>query len=343
MADNKKYLSKDKKMKKLSIFLAVMFLLSSFALTVSAAESFDIPKAAAAPTIDGVMNADEWKGALKYTMSSKEREFNYNQPEEGTFTESAIYWMWDDKNLYFFATIDDPTASGSVASDASSAYSVDGLHFQMYGGESGNNQYKLPYSTWLIFVPRTNADRAGAYVENGFGYPENVDLTDDQYGCKVAGKMTSDSAYVIEAAIPWGIFEGIIGNGWEANFTGKAGQNVRIESIIWEVEGTARAKRFVAGVFRNGSEADVFTLSDKTAGGAATPTETTAAATTTAATPTETTAANVTTVVDATTPAPDTNPPTDDPAATTVDAFIVTSAVLALAACGGIAVSKKRK
>jgi len=82
------------------------------------------------------------------------------------------------------------------------------------------------------------------------------------------------------------------------------------------------------------------------AAGAATPTDTTAAttaATTTAATPTDTTAANVTTVADATTPAPDTNPPTDDSAATTVDAFIVTSAVLALAACGGIAVSKKRK
>jgi len=348
-------------MKKISLILVIMVVLSSFVFSVNASDDnvYDIPKAVKAPTIDGVMGENEWKNALRYSMSPDERLYRTGPfthiPESGTFTEAAFYYMWDEKCFYYIAVIDDPTSTDVVPEygDFQSYYTTDGVHFQFYAADNdtAGNAFKLPHSVWVGAVPRTSENKASTYFEWGIS-AEATDITDAQWGATVAAKMTGDSAYVIEGAIPWKIFEKSTENGWTGDINGKAGQSMKMETMIWEVDGSSAEKRYTSTLWRAPSQCDIFVLSgDKKAGGSDAPADTTAAVTT-AATPTDTTAAVTTaatptntTVADATTPAPDTNnAPTDVPATPTGDMNVMfTLIVVAVLLTSAICVIKQTK
>jgi len=329
-------------MKKFSLFLLVLMIMSSFVVSIEAAEfqpmTYNIPKTATPPTIDGVMNADEWKGALCYSMSSETVDFDYSTPTPGTFTEAAFYFMWDDNNFYWAAVVDDPTVATSIPSFGAlrDYYKTDGVHIQLYAtdNEKTSSSYNLPDSIWIGAVPQTKSNKPSMYVEWGLG--EDTEIANKMYGGAVGATMTSDSAYVIEIQVPWKIFKRCEDNGWSSDISGIAGQSMKIEPIIWEVEGSGTAKRFVAGKFRIPAITDIFVLSEDSVGGVVTEPvadETTATATDTLG--------DETTAPDAeTTDAPVSSNDKDN---TGTIVIIISVAVIVIAIAAAAVILKKKK
>jgi len=318
-------------MKKLLAILLATLCVASMAVVVNAGatknEARNIPMAATAPTIDGVITGDEWDKALTLSLNKNTCDAIIGTMDNAP--EATLRLMWNDKGLYLFADVKDTTACDPLPRNSGSYNSGDGIQLCLYPDVTKSGTASGDLYFWSLVVAEGDKAEIGEHFVYSDGLA-GVDVED-----AVVAATKNGSSYTIEGFIPSACWKS---SKVPVNFT--KGTTFALTNVLMEHNGVEQTLLADSAWF-DGANSNKYTLSADVAGHVEA--TTTTAATTTAATPTETTAANVTTVADATTPAPDTNPPTDDSAATTVDAFIVTSAVLALAACGGIAVSKKKR
>ena len=249
-------------MKKISFFLAAICTLSAFTMTVFAAasqkESFDIPYAVTAPTIDGKKGSGEWDNALVRTLTAS----NVDEPTKtGAKTEGATFsWMWDDKGVYFLAEVNDTTPMSGAHKTGNGSYNAkDGIQFCIYGNNtvSGNaNGTLLFYSV----VPKTSdgTPAIGEHFCYGNGSAgKDVPASDAQ----IAAEYT-DGGYVLEGFIAK---ESLTKPNPAVDF--KAGGSFALGNIIMDEFDGKTTALFTDTAWFSGKNSNMYTLSaDKKAG-----------------------------------------------------------------------------
>ena len=98
-------------MKKVSALILCIALLSialvipALAARPPAPQTFDMPKAVKAPTFDGKIDADEWKGALVRDLTDKSTVYDPIGYGLDDYKGTKWYFMWDEKGLYLAADV----------------------------------------------------------------------------------------------------------------------------------------------------------------------------------------------------------------------------------------------
>lgn len=182
-----------------ALFICAVMLVAMCSIGVNAAastgEAFNIPKAATAPTINGVIDGDEWDGALTRVLTAD----NVDDPTGANngFEGATFYWMWDDAGMYVYIDAKDTTASaGQPAGGTGSYNSGDGAQVCIY--TSGDIDGSA-HATLFFFSLCPYADDGNCYIGEHFVYGTdsagaNVD------DAKIAA-VDTDAGYTIEAFI----------------------------------------------------------------------------------------------------------------------------------------------
>ena len=242
----------------LALIFTLAFLASSLAMTTFAytGVSLDVPKATKAPTIDGVMDPEEWAGALTIDMSMS--KLLVNAGTDVKMGDSKSYFMWDDTNLYFLADVKDLTAPDTAPAMGAALNVGDGFQLGIFSTEKGA------------------AGQGGTHLFVT-AHPKTLEGTPDMYehfniigqltgtlGAKIASKMV-DNSYVVECSVPWTIFAQIYTNGFAAEIKGVTGQQMLVSNVIMEMNGAEQGLLTNTGWFTP-DEIDTYTLSDVAAG-----------------------------------------------------------------------------
>lgn len=263
----------------LSLVLCVMFVLSSMVFTVSAeeevktAKNYDVPKAAAPITVDGIIDADEWKNSLEIDV--KADLVRWMQLGENTLQGGTIRMIWDEENLYLAMDIKDPVKGKST--------NRDGIEFLLYN--SATDEYGAGakfdikadyYGTGKVYVYEDNEDTSTTRPAMG-QLNENhgvVAASSDYYS------VENPEGYTIEMQMPWTFFAKLVTFGAIANvYEGKADTKIYAQINVWD-EGSEGGQDWYImdnglytgedfGRYR-GANASTFTLVDKAAGTAKT-------------------------------------------------------------------------
>lgn len=106
-------------MKKTAVIVFAFLFALTAAISVSAADmthnvgQLYVPFASEKPEIDGRLDADEWKNALKFTVndSNAKAVWQHGFAEVPTDVYLDCYVMWDEKYLYVAYDVTDPTKS----------------------------------------------------------------------------------------------------------------------------------------------------------------------------------------------------------------------------------------
>ena len=186
-------------MKKLFAALLAGLCVVSMALAASAGATMDekrnIPMAATAPTIDGVISGDEWDNALTIAMNKDTCDAIAGTLD--TCPTATFYWMWDYAGLYFFADVKDATAPSTVHPRNNGSYnSGDGIQFCIYPDltASGSNVGDLYF--WSLVVADDGNAEIGEHFVFGTG-SAGGDVEDATVACTKNG-----SSYTLEAFMP---------------------------------------------------------------------------------------------------------------------------------------------
>ena len=124
-----------------ALILAAALTFSSAIVTGAAAtenEERSIPKAAVAPTIDGVITDDEWDNALAIKVNADTT--NAVAGSLDTCPDATYYWMWDDAGIYFFGDVKDETEK-QLDYDIM-CYVAIGIAIQQYPAESKHDEHR---------------------------------------------------------------------------------------------------------------------------------------------------------------------------------------------------------
>ena len=172
---------------------------ASMAITAGAAatmnENRNIPMAATAPTIDGVISGDEWDNAL--TVAINKDTVDAITGTTDNMPTATYYWMWDYAGLYFFADVKDATAPDTVHPANNGSYnSGDGVQFCIYPDvtASGSNVGDLYF--WSLVVANDGKAEIGEHFVFGTG-SAGGDVEDAVVACTKDG-----SNYTLEAFMP---------------------------------------------------------------------------------------------------------------------------------------------
>ncbi|MDF2685803.1 MAG: Carbohydrate family 9 binding domain-like [Clostridia bacterium] len=173
--------------KKISFFIAVLFITVQMTITFSAAE---IQVYKSVPNLDGIISENEWPADGKYLLNKTVVD-NYNGCWAGAMTDdmqATYYFLWSDEGLYTAVDIKDSTVRNAESWDVHGADvgpAADGFQFNLYAHD---------LARWLTIGSFANGDLAPRTH-----YGDVSDLTGIVKGKAV---RTADS-YVIEALIPW--------------------------------------------------------------------------------------------------------------------------------------------
>lgn len=186
-------------MKKLFSLLLASLCVVSMAVAANAGATMDekrnIPMAATAPTIDGVISGDEWDNAL--TLKLNKDTCDAVAGTLDTAPDATFYWMWNYDGLYFFADVKDATAPATVhGANAGSYNSGDGIQFCIYPDVtmSGNATGDLYF--WSLVVTNEGKAEIGEHFVFGTG-SAGADVEDAVVACTQNG-----TNYTIEAFMP---------------------------------------------------------------------------------------------------------------------------------------------
>lgn len=191
-------------MKKTLSMLLCLTLACMFAITAVADDprSFNVPKAVAAPTVDGVINADEWANALVVDMPKgatflHEGDVAYTGD---TYEGATFKFMWTEEGIWFAASVTDKTESNAlVAANAGSYNNGDGLQFNIY---TARDIVGALNGEMLFFSYTPKADDGKPYVGEHFCYGDGA-TGQNVAAAKIASKMGADgTSYDIEGLIP---------------------------------------------------------------------------------------------------------------------------------------------
>ena len=186
-------------MKKFFSLLLASLCVVSLAVAASAGATMDekrnIPMAATAPTIDGVISGDEWDNALTIAMNKNTCDAIAGTLD--TCPTATFYWMWDYEGLYFFADVTDATAPATVHPTNNGSYnSGDGIQFCIYPDvtAAGSNVGDLYF--WSLVVAEGGKAEIGEHFVFGTG-SAGGDVEDAVVACTQNG-----SSYTLEAFMP---------------------------------------------------------------------------------------------------------------------------------------------
>jgi Pyruvate/2-oxoglutarate dehydrogenase complex, dehydrogenase (E1) component, eukaryotic type, alpha subunit len=245
--------------KQLSIILASLIAALSFTVCVSAKESYSIPTAATAPTIDGTIGADEWNGALKVDASSAKLGWIVAAADDMKIGDgSYVAFMWDANNLYCAANILDATY-GTQPASGGALNSGDGVQLCFYSSDTATNGDGTSNMFW-DFLPRTgDGDASTAETYEHFNFAATTDLP-------IKSVVNANGNYTMEWAIPWTSFATANSNGYSTLYTGTAGTAILIEIAIMDHDGTAQALGYTTDEWCVPASNDVYTLTADQAG-----------------------------------------------------------------------------
>jgi hypothetical protein len=187
-------------MKKILSIILVTVL--AFALCVPFAvsaepKSFNVPRAAAAPTIDGVINADEWAGALVVEMKAGDDSINVPAGDADGFKGAVFQFMWSEEGIYFsVVSTGNNEPFGVPVADNGSYNTGNGPQFNMFPTRDSAGAVGETF----FFSYHPCADDGKPYVGEHFiygtgGAGENVPEA------KIAAVMNGND-YTLEGLIP---------------------------------------------------------------------------------------------------------------------------------------------
>lgn len=244
--------------KALSLILFAVMLMGIFAVSATAAPvNYSIPKATVAPTVDGAISADEYKGAL--VVELKKGDANLFVPAGSTdvFGGAKFQFMWGDAGIYFVAEVNDTTAPASAPASGTGSYnSGDGIQFNIYSATTiaGSN---VGDCLFFSFHPKTAEGTAavGEHFVYGTGsaggeVPE----------AKVASVMNGN-AYTIEGLIPKEAFPKLTNA-----LTLGSGAVIYMNNVVMEMDDAGTQSLIIDNEWFDGSKANVYTLVDTAAG-----------------------------------------------------------------------------
>jgi len=244
-------------MKKLFSLLLASLCVVSLAVSASAGATMDekrnIPMAATAPTIDGVISGDEWDNALTVTLNKDTCDAISGTLD--TCPNGTFYWMWDYSGLYFFADVKDATAPSTVHPRNNGSYnSGDGVQFCIYPDvtAAGSNVGDLYF--WSLVVADDGKAEIGEHFVFGTG-SAGGDVEDAVIACTQNG-----SNYTLEAFMPAVC--------WESSNTPIVvveGTTFAMTNVIMEQDGGTQSLIIDSSWF-DGPTANKYTLSTDVAG-----------------------------------------------------------------------------
>lgn len=215
---------------------------------VPAQTDFDIPKASAAPTIDGKLDADEWKGALELKLdntNTTEKTGSNAVCQGGTFR-----YLWDDNGLYVSMEINDSVISDGKHQAGNGSYnSLDGAQIAIYvdpnctAGDIG----KL-----FFFSLCPEASDGNPYIGEHFIYgngSSGTDVTD----ATIASTITANG-YIIECRIDSAAFA-------KANIEIKKGTTLILANVILDSDNVTQGL-FVDTAWFDAANTNNYTLVD---------------------------------------------------------------------------------
>ncbi len=186
-------------MKKLFSLLLASLCVVSLAVTAGAAatmnEQRNIPMAATAPTIDGVISGDEWDNALTVKVNKDTTDAVSGTLD--TCPDATYYWMWDYSGLYFFADVKDSTAPDTVHPRNNGSYnSGDGVQFCIYPDVNGTGNAAGDLYFWSLVVANDGNAEIGEHFVFGTT-SAGADVEDAVIACTKNG-----TNYTLEAFMP---------------------------------------------------------------------------------------------------------------------------------------------
>ncbi len=244
-------------MKKLFSLLLASLCVVSMAVAANAGATMDekrnIPMAATAPTIDGVISGDEWDNAL--TLKLNKDTCDAVAGTLDTAPDATFYWMWNYDGLYFFADVKDATAPATVHGPNVGSYnSGDGIQFCIYPDVtmSGNATGDLYF--WSLVVTNEGKAEIGEHFVFGTG-SAGADVEDAVVACTQNG-----SSYTIEAFMPCVC--------WESSnmpITVVEGTTFAMTNVVMEQDGGTQSLIIDSSWF-DGTTANKYTLTTDVAG-----------------------------------------------------------------------------
>ncbi len=249
-------------MKKASSLLTAALLLSAMTVTTQAQEFYSVPRAATAPTLDAVVDAAEWDGALTLPIELG-ADFKWITGGDRTETESPasgsnIKLMWDEINLYCCATIHDLTVSSSNGQAGGPLNVGDGVQFCFYASLDDAPEDNLFWD----FCPWTGTSRDPSTAEV---YEHSV-FQRTMHEIEIVSAL-GDDGYVMEWVMPWYIFDAALSMGYGKTYTGAAGNAfVMMAAVLDKDENGNQSLGYITDEWMNPATTDVYVFTDTPAG-----------------------------------------------------------------------------
>jgi len=186
-------------MKKVFSIIIVSMLLVMLFIPVSAAPAVNnIPKAYEAPTLDGVIDPEEWAGALVMEMKAGDPNISVPAGDPANFEGATFYFMWDEAGIWFACSVTDSSESSTIPASGTGSYNQgDGVQFNFYPNRETSGT-ALGDLFFFTYHPKT-ADGI-AEVGEHFVYGDGVS-GQPVPEAKIASKFTGTN-YVVEGLIP---------------------------------------------------------------------------------------------------------------------------------------------
>jgi len=179
------------------LIVSALLIMMCVPFTVSAAQTYNIPKAASVPAIDGVINDDEWANALVVEMKAGGDGLTVPIGAAADFAGATFKFMWADDGIYFAVISNGNNNPYSVPSAGEGAYNAgNGVQFNIYptretpGGGIGE-------AFFFSYHPQT--DDGKPYVGEHFTYSEGTGANCPD--AKIAVVMNGND-YTMEGLIP---------------------------------------------------------------------------------------------------------------------------------------------
>jgi len=184
--------------------LLITVLIMMLGVQTSFGLNYNVPQAATAPTIDGVLSAGEWDNAMTVSMvypaivtSPKEGVINsatYN-PDSAEDLSATWYFMWDSSALYVACEVQDANLFWLCSEGP---YAQDGVQLCFNFKNDSAAVYRAEAAVY-DFAPRTSSDTLPDIYKRDpsyFSLPNGV-----------IGSSFPTGGYVIEVKMPWSDFD----------------------------------------------------------------------------------------------------------------------------------------
>ena len=156
--------------------------------------NYSIPKAPAAPTLDGVKSAGEWDSALIMRVNNNSTHV-IGACE--TAPDATFYYYWTEEGLYLFANVIDSTEPFTIHDPGAGSYnSGDGVQLNIYPDPEISGSTAGMIYFWSLVVNSEGTASVGEHFVFSDG-ATGADVPDVQAACTKDG-----TNYTIEAFFP---------------------------------------------------------------------------------------------------------------------------------------------